>query len=59
MEASCGACHGLDFVPMNSPFLNASAWQVEVDKMIHAFGAPIDDADAKIVTEYLIKNYGG
>jgi len=27
--------------------------------MIHAFGAPIDDADAKIITEYLIKNYGG
>ena len=44
---------------MNSPFLNASAWQVEVDNMIHAFGAPIDDADAKIITEYLIKNYGG
>ena len=43
---------------MNSPFLNAAAWDAEVAKMIKAFGAPIDDADAKIIAEYLKKNYG-
>ncbi len=58
VEANCGACHSLDYVPMNSPFLNASSWQAEVNKMINAFGAPIDEADAKIITEYLVKNYG-
>ncbi len=58
VEANCGACHGLDYVPMNSPFLNAASWQAEVNKMINAFGAPIDEADAKIITEYLVKNYG-
>jgi mono/diheme cytochrome c family protein len=59
VEANCGACHSLDYVPMNSPFLNAASWQAEVNKMINAFGAPIDEADAKIITEYLVKNYGG
>src|SRR5450631_4803635 len=27
-------------------------------KMIKAFGAPIDDGDAKAIAEYLAKNYG-
>jgi hypothetical protein len=58
VEANCGTCHSLDYVAMNSPFLNAASWQAEVNKMINVFGAPIDEADAKIITEYLIKNYG-
>jgi hypothetical protein len=59
VEANCSACHSLDYVAMNSPFLNAASWQAEVNKMINAFGAPIDEADAKIIVEYLVKNYGG
>jgi len=59
VEANCSACHSLDYVAMNSPFLNAASWQAEVDKMINAFGALIDEADAKIIVEYLVKNYGG
>jgi hypothetical protein len=59
VEANCSACHSLDYVAMNSPFLNAASWQAEVDKMINAFGAPINEADAKIIVEYLVKNYGG
>ena len=43
---------------MNSPFLNAAGWGAEVTKMIKAFGAPIDDGDAKAIAEYLAKNYG-
>jgi hypothetical protein len=43
---------------MNSPFLDAAAWQAEVSKMINAFGAPINETDAKIITEYLTRNYG-
>jgi uncharacterized protein (DUF697 family) len=43
---------------MNSPFLNAAGWTATVTKMIKAFGAPIDDADAKAIVEYLAKNYG-
>jgi mono/diheme cytochrome c family protein len=59
VEANCQACHTLAYIPMNSPFLNAAGWDAEVTKMIKAMGAPIDDADAKAIKEYLTKNYGG
>ena len=58
VEANCQACHSLAYIPMNSPFLNAAGWDGEVNKMIKAFGAPIDDADAKAIKAYLTKNYG-
>lgn len=58
VEANCQACHTLAYIPMNSPFLNAAGWDAEVTKMIKAYGAPIDDADAKAIAEYLKKNYG-
>jgi sulfite dehydrogenase (cytochrome) subunit B len=43
---------------MNSPFLSAAAWNAEVTKMIKAMGAPISDADAKVIADYLARNYG-
>jgi sulfite dehydrogenase (cytochrome) subunit B len=58
VEGNCGACHSLDYIPMNSPFLNAGAWNAEVTKMIKAFGAPISETDAKAIADYLAKNYG-
>ena len=58
LEANCAACHSLDYIPMNSPFPNAALWDAEVSKMIKAYGAPIDDADAKAIADYLKKNYG-
>jgi hypothetical protein len=58
VEANCGACHSLDYVQMNSNFLNAAGWDAEVAKMINAFGAPIDPADAKTIADYLTANYG-
>ena len=58
VEANCAGCHSLDYIVMNSPFPNAALWDAEVTKMIKAFGAPISDADAKIIADYLKKNYG-
>jgi mono/diheme cytochrome c family protein len=58
VEGNCAGCHSLDYVQMNSTFLNAAGWDAEVAKMINAFGAPIDQADAKIIADYLKKNYG-
>lgn len=58
VESNCSGCHSLDYVPMNSPFLNAAGWDSEIAKMINAFGAPIDQADAKVIADYLKKNYG-
>lgn len=59
VESNCGACHSLDYVQMNSPFLSPAGWEAEVTKMIKVFGAPIADADAAIIADYLKKNYGG
>jgi mono/diheme cytochrome c family protein len=58
VEANCSGCHSLDYIVMNSPFPNAALWDAEVTKMIKAFGAPIGDSDAKIIADYLKKNYG-
>ena len=58
VEANCAACHTLDYIPMNSTFLNAAQWDAEVTKMINAFGAPIGPDDAKIIGDYLKANYG-
>ena len=58
VEANCGACHSLDYVRINAPFMNGKVWDAEVTKMIKAFGAPIDPADAKTITDYLSRTYG-
>jgi len=58
VEGNCQACHTLAYIPMNSVYLNGAGWDAEVGKMIKAYGAPIDDADAKAIAEYLKKNYG-
>ena len=55
---NCGACHSLDYPVMNAPILDAKGWDAEVNKMIKAFGASIDEADAKTIKAYLAANYG-
>jgi len=58
VEANCTQCHSLDYILGNSPFMTRQVWDAEVTKMIKVFGAPISDADAKEIVEYLTKNYG-
>ena len=58
VEGNCAGCHSLDYVPMNSPFLSPAGWDAEVAKMINAFGAPIDQGNAKTIADYLKSNYG-
>jgi sulfite dehydrogenase (cytochrome) subunit B len=58
VETNCAICHSLDYIAMNSPFLNAAGWDAEVAKMINAYGAPIEPSDAKIIGDYLKRNYG-
>ena len=58
VEANCGSCHSLDYVLMNSPFLDRNGWDGSVNKMIKVFGAPISAEDAKTIVEYLSANYG-
>ena len=58
VEANCLGCHSLDYIPMNSPFLDAKGWQAEVTKMTKAYGAPLNEADVPAIVAYLAQNYG-
>jgi sulfite dehydrogenase (cytochrome) subunit B len=57
VQASCGTCHTLNYIRMNSPFLTPEAWKAEVTKMRTALGAPIDDATADTIIKYLSATY--
>jgi hypothetical protein len=54
----CIACHSLDYIQMNSKFLVKAGWTAEVNKMLKVYGAPISEADAPAIIEYLDRNYG-
>ncbi len=54
----CTACHSVDYIPMNSRFLDKAGWAAEVNKMISAFGAPIAKEDVETIANYLAQNYG-
>ena len=56
--ANCDACHSLDYIRINAPFMTRKAWEAEVAKMITVFGAPIAPADAKTIADYLVRYYG-
>jgi mono/diheme cytochrome c family protein len=58
VRANCVACHSLDYIPLNSPFLDEKGWDAVVTKMQKAFGAPIKEEDRKPITEYLSRYYG-
>jgi hypothetical protein len=54
----CIACHSVDYIPMNSRFLNKAGWTAEVNKMIKVLGAPIPLSDVETIATYLTQNYG-
>jgi len=55
---ACLACHSLDYIHMNSRFLDKAGWTASVNKMINAFGAPIAKEDVDAIASYLAQNYG-
>jgi len=58
VEANCSMCHSLDYIPMNSPFLDRKGWEGSVNKMIKAMGAPIAETDVQTIVDYLAAQYG-
>ncbi len=58
VQQNCVGCHSLDYVPMNSPFLDEKGWTAEVTKMVKAYGAPVGEADQQKIIQYLTANYG-
>jgi sulfite dehydrogenase (cytochrome) subunit B len=58
VRAHCSACHSVDYIEMNSPFLKRANWEAEVRKMIKVMGAPIPETEVAPLVDYLTKNYG-
>ena len=54
----CLACHSLDYIPMNSSFLNKAGWTGSINKMINVFGAQIPKEDVDAIATYLAQQYG-
>lgn len=55
--ANCLTCHSSAYVSTQPP-LSRAQWTGEVTKMRNVFGAPISDADAATIVDYLTANYG-
>ncbi|HTP81343.1 MAG TPA: cytochrome c [Alphaproteobacteria bacterium] len=59
VERNCSVCHSLDYIPMNSKFLDRAKWDATIKKMSGPYGAGIDPEDAKEILNYLAANYAG
>lgn len=57
INANCLSCHSAGMVLTQPDFAKAT-WAAEVDKMIHAFKAPIDQANATVIVDYLAATKG-
>lgn len=58
VSANCAMCHSLDYIQMNSMFMDRQGWAKTVDKMINVMGAPIKPEDVAPIVDYLTVNYG-
>jgi mono/diheme cytochrome c family protein len=56
-ENNCKACHSADYINFQPPKKGQAFWEAEVQKMIKVYHAPISEADAKIISDYLAKTY--
>ena len=57
VQGNCGACHSADYITMQPPKRGKAFWDAEVTKMIKTYGAPIAEADAKVIGDYLAQTY--
>jgi mono/diheme cytochrome c family protein len=59
VQNNCTACHSADYINTQprGPNFKKDFWQAEVTKMIKVYGAPIDDADAAKIVDYLAATY--
>lgn len=58
VEANCATCHSLDYIQMNSPFLDRKGWEATLGKMVNAMGAPIPKEEVPKIVDYLTRYYG-
>jgi sulfite dehydrogenase (cytochrome) subunit B len=53
----CMSCHSVDYINTQPPRRGSEFWEAEVKKMIKSYHAPISEADAKTIADYLAKAY--
>ena len=58
VRANCSACHSVDYIDMNSRFMNRANWEAEVRKMMKVMGAPVREEDVASIVGYLTREYG-
>lgn len=58
VQALCSMCHSLDYIVINSPFQDRTAWERTVRKMVSVMGAPLTEDDVVVVVNYLAGQYG-
>lgn len=52
VNQNCLACHSADMV-LDQPLLPRAGWAAEVTKMRNVYKAPLSDADANLIVDYL------
>jgi mono/diheme cytochrome c family protein len=57
-KAKCGICHSADYINLQPPGMTLAQWTAEMVKMQRAYGAPIDEAEIKLLGTYLTSAYG-
>lgn len=58
VQMRCVVCHSLDYIQMNSKFMDRKGWEGTVNKMIGKYGAPVPAEEVQGIIDYLAKNYG-
>jgi sulfite dehydrogenase (cytochrome) subunit B len=56
-QQNCVTCHSVDYVNTQPPNRGRAFWEAEVTKMIKVYHAPISDADARAIADYLATAY--
>jgi mono/diheme cytochrome c family protein len=56
-QDNCAACHSADYINFQPPNKGAAFWDAVVQKMIKVYHAPINENDAKSISDYLAKTY--
>jgi sulfite dehydrogenase (cytochrome) subunit B len=56
-QSNCLSCHSADYMNFQPPKKGRAFWEAEVQKMIKAYRAPIDEKDAKAIVDYLAATY--
>jgi len=55
--ARCAVCHSIDYIEMHTRFSSRALWESTLNKMRNAFKAPLTDAEAKEILDYLERQY--